>query len=583
VLAPERVSAIITSLTELRDVLASTRLPLVTTGAGDARAVRDALIGQIDDYLVPRLERLDAPLLAVIGGSTGSGKSTLLNSLLRATVSPAGVLRPTTRAPVLACRAQELRWFEDTRVLPGLARATGEAPAEEGALRLVVDDDVPLGLALLDAPDVDSIVADNRALATQLLAAADLWMWVTTASRYADAVPWEYLRTAKARSTALALVLNRVPPEAIEEVPRHLGEMLAAEGLPNVQVFVIAESALDNGLLPDRALESLSAWLGALASDASARDAVVRQTLEGALESIAGRVDAVAVAAQAQAEAYESLAAAVRRGYGRGRVTVEETLTGGALLRTEVLARWHELVGTGDLMRSLETRIGRLRDRLRESLLGLPSTATEVRTTLGGNVEEVVAAAADGAAERVAQDWAASPEGRELLAGNASLERASPGLRAQTATEVRAWQGHVLDLVRAEGAGKRAAGRAVSLGVNAVGAAVMVAVFAQTGGLTGAEVAIAGGTATVSHKLLEALFGDQAVRTLTGRARADLMGRVERLLADEARRFELLLETDAPDPGAPQRLRAAARALDGAVGGSGGRRARPPDPRERGT
>ena len=582
-LAPERVSAIITSLTELRDVLASTRLPLVTTGAGDARAVRDALIGQIDDYLVPRLERLDAPLLAVIGGSTGSGKSTLLNSLLRATVSPAGVLRPTTRAPVLACRAQELRWFEDTRVLPGLARATGEAPAEEGALRLVVDDDVPLGLALLDAPDVDSIVADNRALATQLLAAADLWMWVTTASRYADALPWEYLRTAKARSTALALVLNRVPPEAIEEVPRHLGEMLAAEGLPNVQVFVIAESALDNGLLPDRALESLSAWLGALASDASARDAVVRQTLEGALESIAGRVDAVAVAAQAQAEAYESLAAAVRRGYGRGRVTVEETLTGGALLRTEVLARWHELVGTGDLMRSLETRIGRLRDRLRESLLGLPSTATEVRTTLGGNVEEVVAAAADGAAERVAQDWAASPEGRELLAGNASLERASPGLRAQTATEVRAWQGHVLDLVRAEGAGKRAAGRAVSLGVNAVGAAVMVAVFAQTGGLTGAEVAIAGGTATVSHKLLEALFGDQAVRTLTGRARADLMGRVERLLADEARRFELLLETDAPDPGAPQRLRAAARALDGAVGGSGGRRARPPDPRERGT
>jgi hypothetical protein len=565
VLAPERVSAIINSLTELRDALASTRLPLVTTGAGDARAVRDALIGQIDDYLLPRLERLDAPLLAVIGGSTGAGKSTLLNSLLRATVSPAGVIRPTTRAPVLACRAQELRWFEDTRVLPGLARATGEAPMEEGALRLVADDDVPLGLALLDAPDVDSIVAGNRALATQLLAAADLWMWVTTASRYADALPWEYLRTAKARSTALALVLNRVPPEAIEEVPRHLGEMLAAEGLPNVQVFVIAESALDNGLLPDRALESLSAWLGGLASDASARDAVVRQTLEGALASIAGRVDAVAVAAQAQADAYESLAAAVRRGYRRGRVTVEETLSGGALLRSEVLARWHELVGTGDLMRSLETRIGRLRDRLRESLLGLPSTATEVRTTLGGNVEEVVAAAADGAAERVSQDWAASLEGRELLAGSASLERASPGLRAQTATEVRAWQGHVLDLVRAEGAGKRAAGRAVSLGVNAVGAAVMVAVFAQTGGLTGAEVAIAGGTATVSHKLLEALFGDQAVRTLTARARADLMGRVERLLANEARRFELLLETDAPDPGAPQRLRAAGRALDGAL------------------
>jgi hypothetical protein len=565
VLAPERLSVVVTSLTELRDVLAATRLPLRTAGAADAREIREALIGQTDDYLLPRLERLDAPLLAVIGGSTGSGKSTLLNSVLRTTVSPAGVIRPTTRAPVLACRSEELRWFEDTRVLPGLARATGETPAEEGALRLVVDPDVPAGLALLDAPDIDSIVADNRALATQLLAAADLWLWVTTASRYADALPWEFLRTAKARSTALAIVLNRVPAEALEEVPRHLGEMLNAEGLPNVKVFVVAESALADGLLPERALGSLGAWLGELASDAGARDAVVRQTLEGALDSVGERVAAVAVAAQAQTEAYEGLDSAVRRGYDRGRAAVEDALSGGALLRSEVLARWHELVGTGDVMRSLETRIGRLRDRLRESLLGLPSTATEVRTTLGGNVEEVVAAAADEAAERVAQEWAATLEGRELLAASASLERASPGLRAQTATEVRAWQGHVLSLVRAEGAGKRAAGRAVSLGVNAVGAAVMVAVFAQTGGLTGAEVAIAGGTATVSHKLLEALFGDQAVRNLTAQARADLMGRVGRLLADEARRFELLLETSAPDPGAPQRLRAATRALDGAL------------------
>ena len=37
----------------------------------------------------------------------------------------------------------------------------------------------------------------------------------------------------------------------------------------------------------------------------------------------------------------------------------------GSLLRGEVLARWHEVVGTGDIMRALESRVGRLRDRLR--------------------------------------------------------------------------------------------------------------------------------------------------------------------------------------------------------------------------
>ena len=42
----------------------------------------------------------------------------------------------------------------------------------------------------------------------------------------------------------------------------------------------------------------------------------------------------------------------------------------------------------------------------------------------------------------------------------------------------------------------------------------MVVVFASTAGLTGAEVGIAGGSAVLGQKLLEAVFGDQAVRRL---------------------------------------------------------------------
>src|SRR5680860_1784459 len=88
-------------LKELRARLRACSLLLEVPGVAAARAARDETDAQIADYLLPRLERLDAPLLVVVGGSTGAGKSTLVNSLVGAEVSPAGVLRPTTRAPVL--------------------------------------------------------------------------------------------------------------------------------------------------------------------------------------------------------------------------------------------------------------------------------------------------------------------------------------------------------------------------------------------------------------------------------------------------------------------------------------------------
>jgi hypothetical protein len=85
---------------------------------------------------------------------------------------------------------------------------------------------------------------------------------------------------------------------------------------------------------------------------------------------------------------------------------------------------------------------------------------------------------------------------------------------------------------------------------------LMLVTFAYTGGLTGAEVGIAGGTAILGQKLLEAIFGDQAVRTLAARAREDLLARVRVLLAGERARFDRLLAPAAPDPQAGDRLAA---------------------------
>src|SRR5215212_7839422 len=398
-------------LSRLRDDLRAVRLELDVPGADEARRVRDDLAAQVDDYLLPRLAQMEAPALIVVGGSTGAGKSTLVNSLVGAVVSPSGVLRPTTRAPVLVCHPDDLRWFEDDRVLPGLSRTSGGDPAlaAPGSLRLAPTPALAPGLALLDAPDIDSVVEANRALARQLLAAADAWLFVTTAARYADAVPWDLLRAARERGTALSVVLDRIAPGAVAEVRAHLGAMLADRGLEDAELLVVPEVDLQAGLLPAAALAPVRAWLDGLAADAGARAALVQRTLAGALDSLGARVAEVAAALDEQAATAAGLREDAARAYAGGREEVDEAVRSGALLRGEVLARWHDVVGTGDVMRALETRIGWLRDRLRSLVTGAPAAEAELRTTVQTGVDAVVLAAAGRAAERAAGAWRADP------------------------------------------------------------------------------------------------------------------------------------------------------------------------------
>jgi hypothetical protein len=419
---------------------------------------------------------------------------------------------------------------------------------------------LPEGLALLDSPDIDSVLAENRALANQLLAAADGWLFVTTAARYADAVPWEFLRSARERGTALSLVLNRVPADASAEVPAHLEQMLATERLEG-DVLVVPEVALEGELLPADALWPVRGWLDGLAADAHARSALVRRTLRGALASLPVRAAVVERAAVDQLSAAAELRAEADTAYAEALREVESALRSGSLLRGEVLARWHEVVGTGDVMRALESRVGWLRDRLKSIVTGGPAADADLKLTVENRLEAVIRTAAERAAERTARAWRERVPGRALLDGAPALERADPGLDAAAEQEVRAWQGVVFDLVREEGASKRATARIASLGVNGAGLTVMLAVFAHTGGLTGGEVVVAGGTSAVGQKVLEAIFGDQAVRTLASRAREDLVERVDRLLRADAERFDVLLDTAAPEADTFARLHASVDAI----------------------
>ncbi len=553
-------STLIEPLDRLRGELRAVELGLDLPSAERGRHLRDELVGQIEDYLLPRLRQMEAPLLMVVGGSTGAGKSTLVNTVVGATLSEAGVLRPTTRGPLLVCNPGDVRWFEDERVLPGLARKTGGAGSAT-ELVLATTERLPAGLALLDAPDIDSVVAENRALGAQLLAAADAWLFVTTAARYADAVPWELLEGARERGTSLAVVLNRVPPDAVAEVSDHLRQMLGERGLDDAELLVVRETALEDGLIPPAEFQAVRRWLDGLAADASRRQALIRRTLTGALDTVPARVGAVEAALAEQRAVAEELRAESRRSYRRALEEIDDVVRSGSLLRGEVLARWHEVIGTGDLMRALEARVGWVRDRFRSLVTGRPAAAGELEAAVETSVDAVVLAAADRAAERAARSWRDRPVGRSLLADQ-RLDAVSPELEPATREEVRAWQRQVFELVRAEGMSKRTTARLASLGVNGAGLTVMIAVFAHTGGLTGTELVVAGGTSALSQKVLEAIFGDQAVRALAAKAREDLLERVERLLAAEERRFVAVLERVVPDDERLEQLHAALRVFN---------------------
>ncbi|MFF4773762.1 ABC transporter [Microtetraspora fusca] len=562
-------TGLLEALAALRRQLDHDLFPLeIGDVAADRRALKE-LTGQLDDYLLPRLTAIDAPLLAVVGGSTGAGKSTLVNSIVQADITEPGVLRPTTLAPTLVAGPEDADWFMSGRVLPTLPRVTGPGPGQPGTLKVAVVRALTPGLALLDAPDIDSVVTANRELAAQLLAAADLWLFVTTAARYADEVPWSFLRSARERSTALAIVLQRVPTEAMAPITADLERLLRENGLAGTPLFGIPELVLpsERARLPAEAVRPVTDWLGALSADARSRARVVRQTLSGALDSLVVRVPVLASHVEQQRQGVASLRDVAVKSYDSAMSAFNEGMRDGSLLRGEVLARWQEFIGTGDLMRALESRVGWVRDRVVAFIRGRPAPDRELRVALESGVEALIRSSAEGAAERVVESWLSMPAGRDLLerAGVATagrLGRASPDLRATAAAEVRAWQGEVLDLVRTEGADKRIAARAASYGVNGLGLLLMFGAFASTGGITGLEIGIAGGTSVVSQKLLEAIFGDQAVRILTYEARQALGRRVRGVLDRELARFTDLLDGLVPDEEIPERLRAAARVVE---------------------
>lgn len=325
-------ASLLDAVADLRRDVAATRFPLPLPRVAEAQDLRRRLLEQLDDHLLPRLRELSAPAVVVVAGSTGAGKSTLVNSLLRGEVSPAGVLRPTTREPVLVHNPA------DTELL-------ATHPLLE-IMRVVADAAVPRGLVLIDAPDLDSLLESNRVTAHRLLEAADLWLFLTTAARYGDALPWDVLERAAKRGTSIAMVLNRVPEEARNAVRTDLLGRLRARGLSAVPLFLIADRGPHTGPLDEASVAPVRRWLTMVAGADRARS-VIQRTQRGSLKALQPWVEELAEAVQAQVDARAKLADAVAQALVEPAERVAATMDRGGVAAGPVRARWVGLAGAG--------------------------------------------------------------------------------------------------------------------------------------------------------------------------------------------------------------------------------------------
>jgi energy-coupling factor transporter ATP-binding protein EcfA2 len=602
------------TLLNLHKRIAAIPLVLDIPGTEDISAERAKLLSQIDDYLLPRVRQSGAPLLVALVGSTGAGKSTLVNSIVGTHVSLTGVRRPTTNSPVLACHPDDIHWFAENMFLPTLPRVRQEGlarPGRDGLLVLAASEGMTKGIALLDTPDIDSVVRAHYDFAYQFLDASDLWLFMTSASRYADAPVWELLQHARERGAALGVVLSRVPPGHRTELVAHFNAMLDANGVQAENRFVIPETGIVDGVLPDDIFQPIRDWLNETAQHADRRVAVLSQTMSGTLDTFKTRVPRLAAHVDAQVALRGRLSAEAEVGYATALAEFDDAVAGGRLLAGEVLARWQDYAASGDLSAALRGKrgAGLRRGGKRARTEATTSRYAALETALREALRALVVSVADRAAERVARAWKENPGGAALLAGaeegqvrNArairefesvfgppgnesgsggpapvppgTFDRSSAELPSRVSRAVSAWQDQLMRLMQSDYVAQGPGGKAVQ-DIAPLSVVALVALLAEPSPGGGQSAIWAGadttegegkdGIGAMPREVLASLIGEPESAALIARARQDLRQRVGLLLDEELLRFGVIIDRAGPiDAVAAVRLYQAEYSLEAA-------------------
>ncbi len=229
-------------LKRLLEIFDSPAIKAVTTLSPDWPDRHQKLVNDLRRHLWRQGDGVDRPMRVVIVGPTGSGKSTLLNGLVGQAVTRAGSVRPTTTWPLVYVQRQHASQMAEDPLRYEVV--SGLAP--------ILDD-----ICLVDTPDIDSTNLANHQLAASALDMADVVIFVASALRYADMVPWKVLRGLESRGVPVIHVLNRVSSDS-SGVVTDFRRLLRREKMSGGEVIRVSEHRLaDQGILPDAAVRVL--------------------------------------------------------------------------------------------------------------------------------------------------------------------------------------------------------------------------------------------------------------------------------------------------------------------------------------
>jgi hypothetical protein len=319
--------------------------------------------------------------------------------------------------------------------------------------------------------------------------------------------------------------------------------------------------------------------------------------MSGVLDTFRTRVPVLAAHVETQLTLRAELRSQAESSYAAGLGEFDEATRNGSLLSGEILARWQDFTGTGDLLKMLQVRRGG-KAAGRQRKRRIPVRAKALKDALRAGLETLVAAIADRAAEETVAAWQRGPAGAALVSafaeaaarqpegftlaaldfipsakaaaaaseepeprGVAALSRSSPDLTQRSARVISAWQDHLMQLVRDQNVTKRSVARVVSFDEESLALVLTIGMLGYGSG----DVAVTEGASAVPQRLLTSLFGAGPMRDLGARARTDLHEKVKLLFDEETQRFAQIIDaTGAPIDTAAVQLDQAVYALEAA-------------------
>ncbi len=173
---------------------------------------------------------LGETLVLAIAGGTGVGKSSLVNALAGEELVSVSALRPHTEQATAILPEEP----ESSLLMLLDALAVYERRPHPGFSHL----------AVIDLPDMDSVVGWHRSRVEELIPQVDGVIWVFDAEKYADRTLHEdFLAPLDVYRDQFTFVLNKIDrlrPEQLDEVRHHLDELLGGDGYPEAEVFTMA-------------------------------------------------------------------------------------------------------------------------------------------------------------------------------------------------------------------------------------------------------------------------------------------------------------------------------------------------------